>query len=113
MPLSPLQCHQHASLSGDVTVHAVRKLGSPKVRFLDQSTATKQLMISYSIMWVGANVKEGCYTKVVRARSDQGLRFTDNDQSEESEDQALISAITFCPQHCITIHSQSQKLAFV
>ena len=52
-------------------------------------------------------------TKVVRARSDQGLRCKDRDQSEETEDQVLISAITFCRhQHSITIVLQSQKLAF-
>ena len=34
-------------------------------------------------------------TKVVRAKSDQGSRSTDKDQSEETIDQALISAITF------------------
>ena len=32
--------------------------------------------------------------KVVRSRSDQGLRFTDQDQSKETENRALISAIT-------------------
>ena len=32
-------------------------------------------------------------TKVVRPRSDQGLRCTDKDRSEETEEQALLSAI--------------------
>ena len=34
-------------------------------------------------------------TKVVRPRSDRGSSCTDEDQSEETEDRALISAITF------------------
>ena len=38
-------------------------------------------------------VKEGCYTKIVRPRSDQALRRTDNDRSKDTEEQALISAI--------------------
>ena len=38
-------------------------------------------------------VEEGCYYKVVRPTSDQGLRCTDKDRSKETEDQALISAI--------------------
>jgi len=33
-------------------------------------------------------------TKVVRPRSNQGLRYTYEDRSEEAEDQALIPAIT-------------------
>ena len=38
-------------------------------------------------------VKEGCYTNIVRPRSDQGLRRTDKDQSKDTEERALISAI--------------------
>jgi len=34
-------------------------------------------------------------TKVVRPKSDQGLSCTDKDRSEETEDRALIPAITF------------------
>ena len=54
-------------------------------------------MISYSNMW-GPNLplSRKAATKVVGARSDQGLKCADKDQSEETVDQALISAITFC-----------------
>ena len=53
-------------------------------------------MISYSNVW-GPNLpmSRKAATKVVGAKSDQGLRCTDKDQSEETVDQALISAITF------------------
>ena len=45
-------------------------------------------------------------TKFVRPKSDWGSRCTDNDGSEKTEDWALISAFTFCPQwHFITSYS--------
>ena len=53
--------------------------------------------------------------KVVRPGSDQGSRYTDEDRSEETEDRALIPAITFSFGHkdnSITIVSQSQTVAF-
>ena len=54
-------------------------------------------MISYSNVW-GPNLplSRKAATKVVGARSDQGLKCTDKDQSKETVDQALISAFTFC-----------------
>ena len=54
-------------------------------------------MISYSNVW-GPNLplSRKAATKVVGARSDQGLKCIDKDQSEETVDQALISVITFC-----------------
>ena len=57
----------HTSLSGVVTF---RKLGFPKSGFLDPSSTTKQLTTSYKL----------------GARSDQGLRCTYKDQSEETQD---------------------------
>ena len=53
--------------------------------------------------------------KVVRPGSDQGSRYTDEDRSEETEDRALIPAITFFFGHeddSITIVSRSQILVF-
>ena len=52
----------------------------------------------------------------MRPRSDQGSSCTDEDRSEETEDRALISAITFKFVHedynYTTIVLQSQALAF-
>ena len=44
-------------------------------------------------------------TKVVRARSDQGLRGTDRDRREETGNRALTSAITFLSM--MTFHNYS------
>ena len=47
---------------------------------------------SYSTMH-GGHVKDD--TKVVRLKSDRGLKYIVKDRNEESEDRALIPAITF------------------
>ena len=46
-------------------------------------------------------------TKVVRPRSDRGSRYSDDDRSEETEDQALISAITFLPKMTVVLSNQT------
>ena len=63
--------------------------GFPKLGLLDPSATDEQLMTSYSTMHrAHLLLSKKAATKVVRARSDR-----DKDRSEETEDQALISAI--------------------
>ena len=53
-------------------------------------------------------------TKVVRPRSDQRLKYTDDDHSKETEDRQLIPAITYFGHidNSIAIVSQSQTVVF-
>ena len=60
---------------------------------------------------VGATLTALLATKVVRPRSDRGSGCTGKDQSKETEDRALISAIKFVYQDC-TIVLQSRTLVF-
>ena len=61
----------------------------------DPSTATRQVMNSYSIVHGGHTYY--CYfrkapTKVVRSRSERGSRCTDEDRCQETENRAINSA---------------------
>ena len=74
---------------------------------LDPFAATKQLMTSYINMHGGPSLLQAA-TKVMRARSDRGSRYTDKDRSEETKDRALISAIIFLST--MTIRNNSLML---
>ena len=99
-PYQQVQCCRHTSLSGIMTSDTVRKWGFPKLGPLGPFTATKQVVTSYSNMhgtqayWFA--------TKVVRA-GDQSAQT--RIESEETEDWALISPITFLST--MTFHNYS------
>ena len=90
-----VQCCQHTSLSG--ILMSWSENGASLLRIPGPILSNWWLQTSYSTM-PHLLMSRKAANKVVRSRSDQGSRCTDEDCSQETEGWALISAITFLPK---------------
>ena len=93
-----VQCCQHTFLSG-IMISNSENGPSLNQGPLDPSNATKLATVPCR----GGYCQGRLLLRLWELESDWGSKCTDEDQSEETKEWALISAITFCPQwHFIT-----------